>query len=60
MNLKNLILKIGVILYVLFVVFLLKSTYLPNYTVNIKSPQTETTLEENFPLVSCRTLINAL
>ena len=46
MNFKNPFLKIGVILYVIFAVFLLKSTYFPNYTVNFKSPLIETSILE--------------
>ncbi len=46
MNLKNPFLKIGVILYVIFSVFLLKSSYFPNYTINFKSPLIETSILE--------------
>lgn len=46
MNFKNPFLKIGVTLYVIFAVFLLKSTYFPNYTVNFKSPLIETSILE--------------
>lgn len=48
MNFKNPFLKIGVILYVIFAVFLLKSTYFPNYTVNFKSPKIESSILEKW------------
>lgn len=48
MNFKNPFLKIGVILYVIFAVFLLKSTYFPNYIVNFKSPKTESSILEKW------------